>query len=187
MDKKIINEIFESSKKEKSLLGIWTYDDGDGFWSGYVIDYNEDFVQLQHYTQYGKPDGSIIEKIDNIESIDYNDDYANSLQYIIDNTIELDKEDEIIQSLPSKENWQFKYLSEHLNKDNRVVRITLKEDVTYCGFVTKIDQETVVMNLIGKLGEDQGYSMFKLVDISCVRINDIENRKRLLLSRRKSS
>ena len=181
MDTDIIRGIFDKSKSTKSLIGIWTYTDGDGFWSGYVTDYNDEFVQIHHFTKYGKSDGTIIERIENIESIDFEDDYAKCLKYLIDNTLELDKEDELSQTLPSGESWQFDYLNHHTGKTDRIVRITVKEDITYSGFILKLDKENVVLHLLGKLGEDEGFSMFKLNDISCVRVNDIENRKRLML------
>lgn len=181
MDKDIIKEIFEKSKSTKSLIGIWTYTDGDGFWSGYVTDYNDDFVQIQHFTKYGKSDGTIIEQIVNIESIDFEDDYAKCLKYLIENNNELDNEVELLQTLPEGENWQYNYLKHHIGKTNRLVRITVKEEITYSGFIHKLNKENVVLHLLGKLGEDQGFSMFKLNDVTCVRVNDIENRKRLML------
>lgn len=187
MNTDIIKEIFEKSKLTKNLIGIWTYTDIDGFWSGYVTDYNDDFVQIRHFTKYGKSDGTIIERIDNIESIDFEDDYAKSLKYLIDNTIDLDKEEELHQELPIGENWQFKYLNQHIGKTDRIIRITVKDDITYSGFIKKLDKESLVLHILGKLGEDEGFSMFKLNDISCVRVNDIENRKRLMLFNWKKS
>jgi hypothetical protein len=47
----IFNKILERSKHNKELLGLWKYNDDDGFWCGYVIDYNETLVKIQHYTK----------------------------------------------------------------------------------------------------------------------------------------
>ena len=187
MKTEIIKEIFENSKKTKSLIGIWTYSDDSGFWSGYVKSYNEEFVQIHHYTKYGKSDGTIIEKISNIESIDYEDDYAKCLRFLIEKSNELDLEKELDQPLPNEKKWQFEYLNNHTKLTDRIVRITVKDDITYSGFVNKIDSDNIVLQLIGKLGEDEGFSMYKLEDISCIRINDIENRKRLMLFNWKKS
>ncbi len=181
MNTEIIKEIFEDSKNTKNLIGIWTYTDDSGYWSGYVKDYNDEFVQIRHYTKYGKPDGTIIEKISNIESIDYEDDYAKCLKYLIENSAELDAEKELKQILPNENNWQYEYLNNHTRLSDRILRISVKDDNTYSGFIDKIDSENVVIQLIGSLGEDEGFSMYKLEDISCIRINDIENRKRLML------
>ena len=51
----------------------------------------------------------------------------------------------------------------------------------YSGFVEEVDKENFTFNLIGKSGEDEGLTMFKVEDITHFKINDIDNRKRLLL------
>jgi len=181
MNKDLINEILEKSKSTKSLICIWVYSDDDGFWSGYVTDYNDEYVQIKHYTKYGKPDGIIIEQISNIETIDFEDDYSKCLRYLIDNSDRLDEEDELNYDIPSKENWQFEFLNDFIGNTDRIFRITILEDNNHSGFVSKISEESVVFQLIGKLGEDEGFSVFKLSDISRIRLNDIENRKKLLL------
>ena len=69
MSESILFEILKKSKENKEIIGIWKYNDDDGFWAGYVNDYNEELVTIQHFTKYGKSDGIIIERIENIKSV----------------------------------------------------------------------------------------------------------------------
>jgi hypothetical protein len=184
----MIKEILKSSKEEKKFIGIWVYGDDDGFWSGYVIDYNNDFVYIQHYSKYGKSDGVIIELISNIESIDFNDDYSNAMEFLIQNSQLVDQQELIEIPKLNEDNWQFELLSGQLNNEERVVRFKMDNGNIYVGLVDKLDKEFVALNCIGKMGENEDFSLFKLEDIQTIRINDIESRKRLLLYNwRKSS
>ena len=92
----IFNKILERSKLNKELLGLWKYNDDDGFWCGYVIDYNETLVKIQHYTKFGKPDGIIIAQIANIQSVDFDDEYAKAMQIVIDYSKEIEKEEKLV-------------------------------------------------------------------------------------------
>ena len=177
----MILDILNKSKNEKKFIGIWLYGDDEGFWSGYVKDYNEDLVILQHYSKYGKPDGVIIEEIENIESIDFDDDYSKAMEYIIDHADELDYESEINLKIKHPDQWQKEILDDQIGKKDRIVRIEVNQENTCSGLVEWSDNNNVVIHRIGKEGQDEGRSLFKIEDISSIRINDIENRKKLML------
>ena len=174
----LIKKILENSKSEKRFIGIWIRNDDDGFWSGFVQDYNNEYVYIKHFSKYGKPDGIVVEKIDQIESIDFDDTYSQCMQYLIENTIELDFEEEITLPLPDDENWQYLTLKEQLKNKERIVRIEINEEEFFSGFVEAIDTRHVTIHRIGNLGEDENFSLFNLDDITTVRINDLENRKK---------
>ena len=174
-------DILEKSKQEKKFIGIWLYNDDDGFWSGIVKDYTDDFVILQHYTKYAKPDGLLIEKINNIESIDFDDDYSKAMEYLIEYAEVLDIETEIEVKIEHPETWQKDILDDQIGKKDRIVRVQINTDNYYNGFVEWCDDDTLIMALIGKEGQDQGKSVYKIEDINSIRVNDLENRKRLLL------
>lgn len=182
---KLIKNILRESKNEKKIIGIWLYNDDDGFWSGYVKDFNDEFVIIQHYTKYGKPDGLIIEKIDNIESIDFEDHYAKLMEYLIENSEKIDLEAEIELEITDFENWQFEVLQKQLSNEDRIVRIQINDN-SFSGLVDAIDEHSVILKMIGKEGHNEGKTLFKLEDISTIRINDIDCRKRLLLNKWKN-
>jgi hypothetical protein len=175
-----MEKLFELSKNTEKLLAITLYNDS-GFWCGYVLDYNEDLVVIQHYTKYGKSDGIIVENVHNIESIEYDDDYCKSLEYLIHNHFELDYEEEVSLNIGLSEFWQLEVLKPHLLRKDRLIRVQINNDTILSGLLEKLDEETLELQLIGKEGQDDGKIMLKTGDIDAVRVNDLEGRKRLLL------
>jgi hypothetical protein len=175
-----MKKIFELSKSTEKLLAITLYNDS-GFWCGYVLDYNEDLVVIQHYTKYGKSDGIVVEEVHNIESIEYDDDYCNSLEYLIHNHFDLDYEEEVSVSFGLLENWQLEVLKPNLLRKDRLIRVQINNDTFLSGLLEKINEETLELKLIGKEGQDDGKIILKTSDINAVRVNDLEGRKRLLL------
>jgi hypothetical protein len=106
----ILSKILEQSKLNKELLGLWKYNDDEGFWLGHIVDFNENLITIQHFTNYGKKDGLIIVQYQDIKSVDFNDDYSKAMQCVIDYSEQLDKEDETILSINDYESWQFEIL-----------------------------------------------------------------------------
>ncbi|MCP4177324.1 MAG: hypothetical protein GY756_06125 [bacterium] len=62
-----------------------------------------------------------------------------------------------------------------------LVRIQVNRDSYYCGLVDWVNKGNIVLNAVGKEGQDMGKSVYKIDDINSIRINDMESRKRLLL------
>ncbi len=178
----MLKEIFKRSKREQRILCIWLYDNEDDFYCGYVKNFDEHFVYIQHFTKYGKPDGTVIEKIENIESIDFDDDYSKAMEYLIANHKLLETEENIdFSDIDIDESyWQYQILEKQAHNDETVVRIEVNGNF-YSGLVKNIDENFVVINRIGIMGENENLTLFKLEDIESIRINDIENRKKLLL------
>lgn len=173
-------EILKKSKEQKQIIGFWKYNDEDAFWAGYVLNLNEELVSIQHYTKFGKPDGIIVERIDNIKSVDYDDDYAKAMQYLIENATQIDKETNINLDLSFQENWQINLLKQ-LEGTNHIVRVEIKGSEYYSGLISTLSKLDFVLQRIGDLGEDEGKSLYKIEDLTAIRINDIENRKKALL------
>src|SRR5690606_1647155 len=116
MEQTLFEEILSKSKNEKEIIGIWQYGDDIGFLSGYVIDFNEDLVVFQHYTQYGKTDGIITLQIAGIQSIDLKDDYAKAMECLIEYSTILEKEPEFKPLLNKTENWQSELIKQLAQK-----------------------------------------------------------------------
>jgi hypothetical protein len=177
----IINKILERSRLNKELIGLWKYNDEDGFWCGYVIDYNESLVTIQHYTKYGKKDGIIIAQISDIQSLDFNDEYSNAMQYVIDYSNELEKEDETNITITEGEDWQFELLKQLEGNLDKITRLEINGSNYFSGFIQEVSEYDFILQCIGKLGEDEGTVIYKIEDITGFRINDIDNRKRAML------
>jgi len=181
MNGSILFDILKKSKENKEIIGIWKYNDSEGFWSGYVRDYNEELVTIQHFTKYGKADGVIIERIENIKCIDFDDDYAEAMQCLIDYSAELDKETKIEVTLNDNEDWQLGILKQVKGRKDIIARLEINGSDYFSGFITKISETDLILHCLGKMGEDEGAVIYRLEDITSVRINDIDNRKRVML------
>ena len=181
MSESILFDILQKSKENKQIISIWKYSDDEGFWAGYIKDFNDELVVIQHYTKYGKSDGIIIEKIEEIQSIDFDDDYAKTLKYIIENSSLIDKEDEFEIKLSDNENWQEEVLKQVEGKKEIIVSVEINGSDSYSGFIVIVSESDFIINCVGKFGEDEGKVIYKIEDVTSVRVNNIEDRKRRLL------
>ena len=177
----MIQDILRQSKEKQQFIGIWIYGDDEGFWSGRVQELTEEFVVIEHFTKYGKPDGVVIEAISNIESIDFDDDYSKSMEYLIANHHLLDEVEEIPVKMESLDTWPFNLLESLIGNKETIVQIQVNRDSFYSGLVEWVEETELLLRMIGEQGQDNGKSLFKLEDISAVRINSRSNRRKLLL------
>jgi len=177
----VIKDILEKSYQEKSFIGVWVYGDEEGFWSGYVKELTDDFIIFQHFTKYGEPDGLIIEKIENIQSIDFNNDYAKVMAYLIASKGKIEQQEDISIEIHHAHTWQTDILEPFINSKDRIVQIQVNRDSFYSGFVEWVNDENLVLRLVGNNGQDKGKSIFRTEDINTIRINSKDNRRRMLL------
>jgi len=169
---KMIQDILEKSQREKSFIGVWVYGDEEGFWSGYVKELTG---------EYGESDGLIIEKIEHIQSIDFDDDYSKVMAYLIENRDKSEQGEDIKIEIHHTHTWQTDVLEPLIGNKNRIVQIQVNRDSFYSGFVEWVNEENLVVRLVGSNGEDKGKSIFRTEDINTVRINSKDNRRRMLL------
>ncbi|WP_297868113.1 hypothetical protein [uncultured Flavobacterium sp.] len=73
----------QRSKDNKEIISIWQYNGDKSSIVGYVSEISDDYIGFRHFTRFGKPDGIIFIKIDNIKSIDFNDDYTKVMECLI--------------------------------------------------------------------------------------------------------
>jgi hypothetical protein len=177
----ILNQILQRSKESKELIGLWRYNEDDNFWCGHVLDFNDTIVKIQNYTSFGKPDGVIIAMIENIRSVDFDDDHCNAMQVVIDYASELEKEDKIVIPIKETENWEYAILKQQEADFDVITSVELNNGDIMSGFILSVTENDFIIKCIGSIGNDQGSSIFKIEDITGFRINDIDNRKRALL------
>ena len=176
----ILREILQESQDKKKIIGIRIYGHEDSFYSGYVLAFNDEIFQIRHFSTYGKDDGIVIEKIEGIENIEYNDDYCESQQYLILKNEEIEKSNLHNYTFELSENWKFDNLKKFVDQ-KIIVTIENSKKENICGFITRVTESELIMNTIGKHGEDEGLSYYKLEDISSIQPDDLECRKRVHL------
>jgi hypothetical protein len=178
MANKIVEKILSHSKKTKTLIGVRKYNDGDDLYIGYIVEYNDTLIVLQHVTIFGLEDGLMVEKIENIETFETEDDYVKSFQFLFKNKNKILKQTVKNIKLPESENWQYELLKSKFDK-GKLVTIELNNDdkVTH-GYIIDVDEKNLQFNPIDKLGKDEGITIYKLSDISGLTIDRLESRKR---------
>jgi len=181
MKENFLIDILKKSKEKKEIIGIWQYDDSDAFIAGYVLDINDTFFTFQHLTKYGKFDGIVIDKIETIQSIDFNDDYSKAMQYLFENSKKLDIENSVNIKLNEKDDWQFSILKQFKGNTKEFISLEINGKDEFTGFVEKLSKTDIIFHCIGKMGEDEGTVIYRNIDVTAFKINDIDNRKRKLL------
>ena len=181
----LLKEILKKSRDTKKVINLRKYDNDDYFYSGYILDYNDEVVVIQHFTDYGKDDGLVFEKIENIENIEYDEDYSESLQLIIQNTKEIDIPNITKHKFDLDGNWKLNILKMFLDKNVIIIVENYKKE-KICGFVKQVNETELLINPINKGGLNEGMSLYKLDDISSIQPDDLECRKRLILYKLKN-
>jgi hypothetical protein len=177
----IFQSILEKSRENQEIISIWQYNSDKSSLVGYVTEISEEHITLKHYTVYGKCDGLIAIKIANIKTIDFNDDYTKVMECVIQYSSIFDKPTDFHLNIGYSNNWQFDALHKLVTSENQVASFEINGTDYFTGLVTEISQEDFVLNCIGKNGEDQGSAVYRIEDITEIRINDLDNRRRLLL------
>lgn len=177
----MIIDLLKKSKNEQKIIRIWFYGEVEMFYTGYVKNVNEELFSLQYFTKFGKPDGVLIERIENIESIDFDNDYSNTIEYLIKHHNEIDNEPQIDLEITDEDNWQFEILDSQLGLKDRIITIQINGEKFYSGIIEWIDEGHLILNKIGEEGQDEGKSIFIIDDINTIQINNLESRKRLML------
>jgi hypothetical protein len=89
MNNRILEKLLSHSKTTKTVIGIRKYNNEDEFYVGYIVDYNDTLIVLQHISKFGLEDGLLVEKI---ESFEAEDDYIKSYQLLFKNANTIGKQ-----------------------------------------------------------------------------------------------
>ncbi|MBC7748727.1 MAG: hypothetical protein H7Z76_09170 [Methylotenera sp.] len=178
MKNKILDKILSHSKKTKSIIGVRKYNDGDDLLVGYIIDYTDTLIVLQHITKYGVEDGLIVEKIENIETFESDDDYVKSYQFLFENESKILKQTVKSIKLPNGDNWQYELLKMKFDNGKLVTVELNNDDLVTHGYIVDFDENNLQFKPIDKLGNNEGITIYKLSDISGLAIDRLESRKR---------
>lgn len=181
MSTSILHDILRKSKEHKEIISIWQYNTDKGSFVGYITEINDEYIGFRHFTRFGKPDGIIFIKVANIKNIDFNDDYTKVMECLIEYSDIIDKPSDFNISLNQSENWQFNAILQLNKVKDQIASFEINGNEYFTGFVKDISDEDFILNCVGKNGENHGTSLFKIEDVTEVRVNDIDDRRRLLL------
>jgi len=171
----------EKSKQNKELLSFTVYGEDGKFWCGYVVDYSEDFVAIQHFTKFGKKDGIIVHPLEHFERIDFNDDYVKAMECVIDYSDQIYKPHTMNLGFSQSENFYRSVLIQLTGNKDVIASFEISNDDYYSGYIIEVSEIDFVINCVGKSGEDLGMSLFKVEDITSIQLDDVDNRRRNIL------
>lgn len=176
MTQNILENFLAHSKKTKSIIGIRKHN--DDLYVGYIVDYNETYIIMQHISKTGMEDGLLIEQISSIESFETDDDYVKSYQMLFLDKTKIGKQTIKNVKLPKGADWQYELLMSLFGK-GKIISIELKgaDDVIH-GFILGFDETYLRLKPIGSTGTDEGESIYHLGDIDAITVDRIESRKR---------
>jgi len=177
----------EKSKLNKELLSFSVYNDDEKFWCGYVIDYSEEFVAIQHFTKFGKKDGIIVHPIEHFERIDFRDEYVKAMECVIDYSDQIYKPHETNLVFSLNENFNHSVLKQLTGNKDIIVSFEISNNDYYSGYILEVSEIDFVINCVGKDGEDLGMSLFKIEDITNIHLDDVDNRRRNILFKLKKA
>ena len=179
MSAKLLQSVLKQSFENKKLIGIRLYGEEEALWCGYVMDFNESFVKIQHYTKYGKPDGLIIEQFENVESIEFEIEYLQALQHLVKNHEKLDTQENHDIEPDKAEDWPVGILKQL--DINTAIGLEFNNDFKISGFLYDYDDMWLSMICVDDLGKNEGKHLYKIEDIATIHIDRMEERKRKLL------
>ena len=182
MTKKLLDEIFSNSKITKCLIGL--YDRNiriDDFCVGYVIDFDNTFVVIQHVTKYGVRDGIHIKQTATLDKIETGSDYLKTCQILFENNELLPKQTTEKVQFSFSDNWQYHFLNDNSSIGELIAFDLIGEDFFNCGFLVDFDEDNFIIHLVGQSGQSQGTSIYHVIDISSFGIDTLECRKRKYL------
>ncbi len=169
-------DILEKSKSEKKLVGLNCYGVDEGFYCGYVLQYSEGFVIIQHFTKFGIYDGILTLSLDDIKFIEFDTVYLKGIELLMNNPSLVLKQ---TYQLKDKNDESFTHLFESFigNKDY-LIKFELADEDVYFGLVEWCEEDYFSIINIDMDGSVIGKATFKFEDLKMYWVDDLECRKR---------
>ena len=183
----MIFNILQKSKESKSLIGFNFYGSDSGFYCGYVIDYNEDFLIIQHFTKFGVNDGVLVNELADVKYFETETDYLKGIQLLINVAIDTIKPTfELKNTKLYMENFTNLFESFIGNKDY-FLKFEMNDDEIYFGFLEWCDEDTFLIKYMDSDGTLNGKAIFKFEDLKLYWIDDLECRRRKIIYKNKKN
>ena len=182
MTNEILNNALSNSKETKTLIAL--HSSGiqiDDFCVGYVLDFDETFIVIQHVTKFGFEDGIHVYQIARLEKIETDTLYLKSCQLFFANKKLLPSQTIKKTKFPFSDSWQYDLLNDNSYIGELIAFQIGGSDFFNLGFLIDFDATNIIIHLIGQSGESQGTNIYHLVDVVSFGIDTLECRKRKCL------
>lgn len=158
----LLLELIDSNKQEEIISVFTNVEESQKFSVGIVSELFENEIIINHYLPNGKYDGFIVKQIDEIYKIEKGSKYLkkikilSQLHQVVHNKLERVQEN------------GFSTLLTYAFKNKKVVSIELfgSENNDAVGFVKKIDENSCTIVALDEYGEEDGFAIFSIEDIT---------------------
>lgn len=182
MSNQVLSSILIDSKKTKKIIGFFEKEIGiDDFCVGYVLDFNDNLVVIQHITKYGTKDGIHIKQISSLLRIETDSDYLKACQTLFEKPELLPKQTHKNCKFPSSDSWQYHFLNVNSCIGELIAFELSGEDYFNFGFLIDFDENNFSVHLVGQSGESQGTNVYPLIDLASLGLDTLQCRKRRLM------
>jgi len=177
MNNEVLKNVLSKSKKNKSLISLHKASIDD-FCVGYVIDFNDSHIVIQHITKYGVKDGIHVDEIANLEKIETESTYLKACQVLFENPTALPEQTINNPFFSLSESWQYDLLNGN-SSTGELIAFELSGDTMFnFGFLIDFDENNFIVHLVGESGESQGTNVYHLIDVSAFGFDTLQCRKR---------
>ncbi|MBK9225066.1 MAG: hypothetical protein IPO23_11470 [Flavobacterium sp.] len=175
-----MHTILQKSKDNKEIISIWQYNSDKGSIVGYVTDISDEYVGFRHFTRFSKQDGIIFIKTANIKNIDFNDDYTKVMECLIEYSNIIDKPSDFSINLNQSVYWQYNALLQLYNSKDQMASFEINGNEFFRDLLKKLLKKILFLIVLQKWRRFRNF-LFKIEDVTEIRVNDIDDRRRLLL------
>jgi hypothetical protein len=178
MFNRILKKILAHSLETKSFIGVRKSNTEGLCWVGYIVDFNDQLIVLQHISPLGLEDGLIVEKIENIDNFETDDNYVKAVRTLYDLKKKIASQEITQIDISINDNWQYEMLQSTFDQ-GKIISVELRnsDNIDY-GYVLDFDYTTLQLSGINNIGEEIGIQTYRLSDISSLSVDRIEARKR---------
>ena len=177
-------KVLEVAYKEKSLIGVRTISiDSDESIIGFIVSLDETYFTINEIDEYGFFIGNTTIAIQSVINLEVDDRYQKRLKFIHENNLNFNHNSQYTVWKESSELVpEFKYLIEN----KTITTLYLNEDNYVTGIILKFDVDYVMINNIGREGDDDGTSYYPIDRLIGLRYDGLEEQKIKLLYENRS-
>ena len=176
-------KLLASALQERKLVSIYLdRDDPDMCNVGYVLKLSKNMIILESVNSEGAPDGILLHKISEIYKVETGSKYEKSLSLLEANWQDLYRprlDPKRIAELTTIED-----ICAYAKKKEAFITIVQKDDDDQndkTGFITEMNGDEIVLNVVTRFGEDDGTLIISYDKISTIGCDGIEERKSSIL------
>jgi hypothetical protein len=182
----MILDLLEKSKETKGFIGLNFYGSDNGFYCGYVLEYNDEFIMLQHFSKFGFNDGILVHKIADVKYLESDTDYINGIKALTMNQNSILRQTYTLVEAEAKVEHFNNLFESFIGNKEYLIKFEVLDNDIYFGFIEWCDENSFSMINIDSDGSVLGKAIFKFEDLKVYWVDDLESRKRIFFYKKRN-